>query len=387
MLRTFIDELRIGKRERSVVSIQTTGSLSADEKEAWRQLRKELESVGITPVAFAQNRAFIVATLQKAIIEEGLAGDIPCAYDFLDFSDSGQETFKTSSTPGVISSAEPNVKPTDELLLQPIQQPIQGRISSNKVPNIDSPRRSTDVGRMARLLFKITNSKTTIIEAAARGDAILVERLLDKGANVDSKRGVFGGTLLWRAAKNGHEAVVELLLDKGVAVDSKGEFGGTPLWGAAKNGHEAVVKLLLDKGAAVDSKGEFGGTPLWEAAANGHEAVVKLLLDKGAAVDSKRGVLGRTPLWEAAANGHEAVAKLLLDKGVAVDSKGGGGGPPLWEAAANGHEAVVKLLLDKGAAVDLKGGVFRGTPLWAAKKNGHKAVVELLLDKGAASLF
>jgi Ankyrin repeats (3 copies) len=248
MLRTFIDELRTGKREGSVVSTQTTGSLSADEKEAWRQLRKELESVGITPVAFTQNRAFIVATLQKAIIEEGLAGDIPCTYDSLDFLDSGQEAFEALSTPGVIPSAEPNVKHTDEPLQQLIQQPIQDRISSNKVPNIDSPRRSKNVGRMARLLFKITNSKTAIVEAAKRGDAILVERLLDKGAAVDSKD-QYGGTALWEAARNGHEAVVKLLLDKGAAVDSKDEFGQTPLVWAAANGHEAVVKLLQSRGA------------------------------------------------------------------------------------------------------------------------------------------
>ena len=248
MLRTFIDELRTGKREGSVVSTQTTGSLSADEKEAWRQLRKELESVGITPVAFAQNRAFIVATLQKAIIEEGLAGDIPSSYDSLDFSDAGQEAFEALSAPGVISSAEPNVKHNNESPQQPMQQPPRDRISFNKVLNIDNPRSSKNVGRIARLLFKITNSKTAIVNAAARGDAILVERLLDKGAVVDSK-GDYGQTPLWEAAAKGHEAVVKLLLDKGAAVDPEYAHGGTPLRWAAGNGHKAVVKLLQSRGA------------------------------------------------------------------------------------------------------------------------------------------
>ena len=337
MLRTFIDKLRTGKREGSVVSTQTTGSLSADEKEAWR---KELESVGITPVAFAQNRAFVVATLQKAIIEEGLTGDIPYTYDSLDFSDSGQEAFEALSTLGVISSAEPNVKHTDEPPQQPIQQPIQDRISSNQVSNIDSPRRSKNGGRMTRLLFKITNSKTAIVEAAKRGDATLVERLLDKGAAVEAE-GRCGGTPLWWAAVNGHEAVVKLLLDKGAAVDSEGGLDGTPLWGAAASGHEAVVKLLLDKGAAVDSEGGLDAAPLWGA-------VVKLLLDKGAAVDSKV-KHGRTPLWMAAASGHEAVVRLLLDRGAAVGSEDHYGRTPLWVAARNRHEAVVKLLQSRVA--------------------------------------
>ena len=97
---------------------------------------------------------------------------------------------------------------------------------------------------MARLLFKITNSKTAIFEAAERGDAILVERLLDKGAAVDSK-GRFGWTPLRVAAANGHEAVVKLLLATGkVDADSEDTIGRTPLSWAAGNGHEAVVKLL-----------------------------------------------------------------------------------------------------------------------------------------------
>ncbi|KAJ9656085.1 hypothetical protein H2201_008657 [Coniosporium apollinis] len=291
MLRTFIDEVRTGKREGSVVSTQTTGSLSADEKEAWRQLRKELESVGITPMLFAQHRAFIVAMLQKAIIEEGLAGDIPYTYDSSDFLESGQEGFEALSTPGVTSSAEPNAKHTNE----PLQQPIQDRISSKKVPNIDSPKRSKNVGRMARLLFKITNSRTAIVEAARSGDAILVERLLDKGAAMDSKDNYGWTPLLW-AAEEGREAVVKLLLDKGAVVDS------------------AVVKLLLDKGAVVDSVDEYDKTPLSWAAEEGREAMVRLLLDKGAAVDSKDNY-GQTPLSWAAWNGHEAVVKLLRQGG------------------------------------------------------------------------
>lgn len=46
MLKTFIDEVRSGKREASVVS---SDSLSLTGKEAWRQLRKKLEGVGISP--------------------------------------------------------------------------------------------------------------------------------------------------------------------------------------------------------------------------------------------------------------------------------------------------------------------------------------------------
>jgi ankyrin repeat protein len=54
--------------------------------------------------------------------------------------------------------------------------------------------------------------------------------------------------LLW-AADGGYEAVVQLLLEKGVDLESKDiEYGQTPLLWAAEGRHEAVVKLLLEKG-------------------------------------------------------------------------------------------------------------------------------------------
>src|SRR6266516_4347895 len=74
-LDTFIDEVRTGKREGSVVTNHTTSSLSADEKKAWRQLRKELESVGITPALFNQHRELIIERLLKAIKDGDLAED------------------------------------------------------------------------------------------------------------------------------------------------------------------------------------------------------------------------------------------------------------------------------------------------------------------------
>jgi hypothetical protein len=66
-LETFIDEFQTGKREGSVATNYTTGSLSADDKESWRQLRKDLESVGITPALFNQHHDLIIARLLEAI--------------------------------------------------------------------------------------------------------------------------------------------------------------------------------------------------------------------------------------------------------------------------------------------------------------------------------
>ena len=212
------------------------------------------------------------------------------------------------------------------------------------------------------------------------GHEAVVELLLEKGADVDSKDDTGRTPLSW-AAENGHEAVVKLLLEKGADVSSKDKYGQTPLSWAAENGLEMVMKLLLEKGADVDSKDKDGQTPLSWAAENGQEAVVKLLLEKGADVDSK-GDTGRTPLSWAAEKGHEAVMKLLLEKGADVDSKDNTGRTPLSWAAENGHEAVMKPLLEKGADVDSRSNTGQ-TPLSWAAWNGHETVMKLLLDKGA----
>jgi ankyrin repeat protein len=88
-------------------------------------------------------------------------------------------------------------------------------------------------------------------------------KLLERGAELDSKDNIYSQTPLSWAAENGHEAVVKLLLEKGAELDSKDNiYGRTPLSWAAKTGREAMVKLLLEKGAELDS-GDIGGrTPL-----------------------------------------------------------------------------------------------------------------------------
>ena len=60
-------ELRSEKREGSAISGQTLDSLSADDRIAWREIRKELEDIGITIAAFDANRDFIFEWFSNAI--------------------------------------------------------------------------------------------------------------------------------------------------------------------------------------------------------------------------------------------------------------------------------------------------------------------------------
>ncbi|KAJ5355100.1 uncharacterized protein N7496_012312 [Penicillium cataractarum] len=71
MLKTYIKECQSGKREGAAMSCVSTGSLDADEKEAWRGLRKDLQSVGITPDLFQRHRPVILSTIQRHLAPDG----------------------------------------------------------------------------------------------------------------------------------------------------------------------------------------------------------------------------------------------------------------------------------------------------------------------------
>lgn len=84
-LNKFVEEFQDGKHEGSVITVTTVDSLAADERETWRLIRKELETIGISVVAFDANRPFIMDWFQTAIQsgafeEQGMDSDHESLY-------------------------------------------------------------------------------------------------------------------------------------------------------------------------------------------------------------------------------------------------------------------------------------------------------------------
>lgn len=93
-----------------------------------------------------------------------------------------------------------------------------------------------------------------LAEAARKGDAAGVKKLLDEGVDVNTKYR-YGATVLSYACDRGHVDVVKLLIDRGADVLVKDTFyNATPLtWAVSpamgrKPQHVEVVRLLLAKG-------------------------------------------------------------------------------------------------------------------------------------------
>ncbi|KAK4203870.1 hypothetical protein QBC40DRAFT_250714 [Triangularia verruculosa] len=239
---------------------------------------------------------------------------------------------------------------------------------------------------------------TPLLLAAQQGHEGIVKQLLEKGADVNARKGDYGWTPLSWAAQQGHEGIVKQLLEKGADVNAEDKYDGwTPLLLAAQQGHEGIVKQLLEKGADVNARsGNNGWTPLLLAAGQGYEGIVKQLLEKGADVNAEDKYDGGTPLLLAARQGYEGIVKQLLEKGadgivkqllekgadVNAEDKYDGGTPLLW-AAQQGYEGIVKQLLEKGADVNARGGNNGWTPLLFGARQGYEGIVKQLLEKGA----
>jgi ankyrin repeat protein len=238
--------------------------------------------------------------------------------------------------------------------------------------------------------FKDTIGRTAIQLAAAKGHLLVLEKILQEGADVNAAAatGRYSRTALQAAAGGGHLAVVERLLQENVDINAAtGRYGRTALQEAAGGGHLAVVERLLQENADVNATaaGWDGRTALQAAAEGGHLAVVERLLQENADVNAEAADDGRTALQAAAGGGHLAIVERLLQENADVNAEAADddGRTALQAAAGGGHLAVVERLLQENADVNAEAADDGRTALQVAAGGGHLAIVERLLQENA----
>lgn len=124
------------------------------------------------------------------------------------------------------------------------------------------------------------NLNKTIRNTIKLGDINEVKRLIDDNPEFLHTMTPFG-TWLHVAAKKGHSGIVEYLIHKGIDVNTKGDiFDASPLRVAAGAGHLEIVKYLIEAGAELDVS-LAKRNPLFGAIYGGHKEVVEFLVEKG----------------------------------------------------------------------------------------------------------
>jgi len=158
-----------------------------------------------------------------------------------------------------------------------------------------------------------------VADAAKRGDAAAVTKLLKQGADVSAAH-PDGMTPLHWAAERGDTPIADALIHAGAnlsAVTRLGQY--TPLHLAARSGSGGVVKALVKAGAPVAALTSSGSAALHLAAASGNVESVSALLDAGADINIKDTENGQAPLVFAVSGGHLDVIKTLIKRGANVN--------------------------------------------------------------------
>ena len=226
------------------------------------------------------------------------------------------------------------------------------------------------------------NGETPLLVAVRQDARPVAKLLIERGADVNAKRG-YGETPLFYAARWNALEIARLLIDRGadpnaVSADVSGLWftfdGLTPLHRAAKANSRDVAELLIHHGADIQAKEPVGWTTLHLAADENAIEVAELLITRGADLNAKDSN-GATPLMHAARGGDREMARLLIEHGAEVTLS--------YTAVANDRELAQKLI-ERGADPNVKDDTSGNTPLHHAAESGAFEVAELLIDRGAS---
>jgi ankyrin repeat protein len=248
--------------------------------------------------------------------------------------------------------------------------------------------------------FAGVSGGASLVDMAKANNRPAAIALIDQHVNVKTPESD-GTTPLHWAAHNGDVVLVDRLLQAGADAKAKNQFGATPLSEAAFLGNLTIMEKLLAAGADPDSPSADGQTALMLVARTDNTAAAKLLLEHGAHVDAREKQKEQTALMWASAESQPAMVRELIAHGAEVNAHSHieewlaqvssepraqhlsyGGFTPLLYAAREGCLSCVKSLVEGGAKLNLPDpeGV---TPLIMAITNAHFDAAAYLIAKGA----
>lgn len=438
-LDKFIEEFRQGKKENTIVSLQTVDSLTADDRAVWRTIRKELEEIGISVAAFDANRNFIfdwfVHAVEAGAFEEQNAhstGDESQysdeqACESGDADDSGDnESLKSIHGGQQVGQQQPSKSAHKSKRLPPT--PGSNSFDQFSALTYRTQKAERQVPRIAAFLAGMSRPRQRLLKAVAVGDFSKALKILTDEASSHLLNTETLDRALWSATCRGEIQGSYPLLAKLIAEGANVNYVSsdiserTPLWNSVAKGSFDTVLLLVENGVDVNYKGS-SRSPIGSdacdfaprAALKQNAAMLRLLISSGIdinvlyAVHQSHSLLGAlwdrlhdpnfesssdkvTLIYEAAFLGAVSALEALLEHGAEIDVASPRRGTALMAALFNRQAEAAELLLVRGADPNfclepfytILGRPKRWrTPIEAAMVGGEASTMKLLLDKGA----
>ena len=404
-LDKFIEEFRRGKRETSVVSTQTTDSLSADDRAVWRTIRKELEEIGISVAAFEANRNFIFDWFIRAVETGAFDEHNADVRDSISNYSRSREPPSNKDDDGRGKKRQPQ---SHNIRAHGSETFDQITASQQRTPRTPDPR-------VAALSAGLSRPRQRLLKAVKKYEHFKALKILKDEASFQLLDLKTLNRALWmtNSRKEGSDLLIAELIARGCDLNyiSDDLHERTPLWKSVANGSLSVVKLLVKNGADVNYMGSartrldgFSTGIAYDfaprAALTQDTTILRLLLSSGVDVNARYRMPHRwgeafgavSLIHEAASVGSTEAIEALLEHGADIEIFSADYGTALMLALYHGEEDVARFLLANGADPNFKavspityrkkGTTASRRPIEAAITSGRPWMVELLLDRG-----
>lgn len=198
---------------------------------------------------------------------------------------------------------------------------------------------------------QMTPDGRPLLEAAARGDAAAVGRMLAGGAAPDPvdemKR-----TPLLLAVEGNHLEAARTLMAGGANINAQAANMDTPWLLAGASGRTEMLRLMMPLEPDLSIRNRYGGNALIPACERGHVETVKLLLTTKINVDHVNN-LGWTCLLEIVIFGdgsarYQEITRLVLGAGADPNLADKKGVTALAHARSKGQTEVARIIAERG---------------------------------------
>ncbi|XP_068687496.1 ankyrin-2-like [Montipora foliosa] len=222
---------------------------------------------------------------------------------------------------------------------------------------------------------------TPLLWASPTSSSVLIETLIDLGADVSAQTAPGKeGPLLYAASSNNY-VVARLLLEHGADVNIQDSEGNAPLLSSVRQGFFNISQLIVNAGFNTKLRSKARETRLYKAVMQKDVSLLKLLLENKADVNIQD-KNGEAPLHKAVTQKHVALVNLLLENKADVNIQDKNGEAPLHKAVMQKDVPLVKLLLENKAHVNIVDENGQA-PLHKAVTQKDVPLVKLLLENNA----